>query len=112
MSKGHNTSIPGATIFPFGLPPKNFRSRARGHFLGLTPGFGRFGLVSRQRYSYFNFSLISTKLDGTVRAIKKMTQNDNGLGPGRNHGETAAFTFGRKVVFGLKMGFTPKNHPK
>ena len=26
--------------------------------------------------------------------------------------ETGVFTFGRKVVFGLKMGFTPKNHPK
>ena len=26
--------------------------------------------------------------------------------------ETGVFTFGRKVVFGLKMGLTPKNHPK
>ena len=24
----------------------------------------------------------------------------------------SVFTFGRKVVFGLKMGLTPKNHPK
>ena len=40
-----------------------------------------------------------------------MTQKDNGPGPGRNYGETAVFTFGRKVVFGLKMGFKPKNHP-
>ena len=37
---------------------------------------------------------------------------DNGPGPGRNYGETGVFTFGRKVVFGLKMGLTPKNHPK
>ena len=43
---------------------------------------------------------------------QKMTQNDNGPGLGRNYGETAVFTFGRKVVFGLKMGFNPKNHPK
>ena len=35
-----------------------------------------------------------------------MTQKDNGPGP--NYGETGVFTFGRKVVFGLKMGFTPK----
>ena len=41
-----------------------------------------------------------------------MTQNDDGPGPGRNYGETDVFTFGRKVVFGLKMGFNPKNHPK
>ena len=59
-----------------------------------------------------NFGLISTKLVGTVRAIKKMTKKDYGPGPGRNYEETGVFTFGRKVVFGLKMGFTPKNHPK
>ena len=58
--------------------------------------------------STLNFGPFSTKLGGTVRAIKKMTQNDNGPGPGRNYGETGVFTFGRKVVFGLKMGFTPK----
>ena len=59
-----------------------------------------------------NFGPISTKLGGTVWAIKKMTQKDNGPGPGLNYGETAVLTFGRKVVFGLKMGFNPKNHPK
>ena len=47
-----------------------------------------------------------------VRVNKKMTQKDNGLGPGRNYGETGVFTLCRKVVFGLKMGFTPKNHTK
>ena len=41
-----------------------------------------------------------------------MTQNDNGPCPGRNYGEMGVFTFGRKVVFGLKMGLTPINHPK
>ena len=56
--------------------------------------------------------IVRTKLGGIVRAIKKMTQKDNGPGPGRNYGETGVFTFGRKVVFGLKMGLTPKNHPK
>ena len=29
-----------------------------------------------------------------------------------SYGETGDFTFSRKVVFGLKMGLTPKNHPK
>ena len=32
-----------------------------------------------------------------------MTHNDNGPGPGRNNGETAVFTFSRKVVFWPKM---------
>ena len=62
--------------------------------------------------STLNFGPFSTKLGGTVWVIKKMTQKDNGPGPGRNHGETGVFTFGRKVVFGLKMGFTPKYPPK
>ena len=62
--------------------------------------------------SILNFGPFSTKLGGTVQAIKKMTQKDNGPGPGRNYGETGVFTFGRKVFFGLRMGHTPKNHPK
>ena len=40
-----------------------------------------------------NFGPISTKLGGIVRTIKKMTQKDNGPGPGRNYGETGVFTF-------------------
>ena len=70
------------------------------------------GLCQFAIISTLNFGLISMKLGGTVQAIKKMTQNDSGPGPGRNYGETDVFTFGRKVVFGLKMGLTPKNHPK
>ena len=70
------------------------------------------GLCHDRGATTLNFGPISTKLGGTVRAIKKMTQKDNGPGPGRNYGETGVFTFGRKVVFGLKMGLTPKNHPK
>ena len=52
LSIGHITSIPGATTFPFGPPPKKFRFRAMGHFSGLTPVFGGFGLVSGHRYKY------------------------------------------------------------
>ena len=44
--------------------------------------------------STLNFELFSTNLDGTVRAIKKMTQNDNRPGLGRNYGETDVFAFG------------------
>ena len=46
-----------------------------------------------------NFGPLSTKLGGTVWAIKIMTLNDNGPGLGRNYGETADFTFSRKVFF-------------
>ena len=38
--------------------------------------------------STLNFGQFSTKLSGTVRAIKEMTQSDNGPGPGQNYGET------------------------
>ena len=73
---------------------------------------------ANEQFSHFrgattlNFGPISTKLGGTIQVIKKMTQKDNRPGPGQNYGETGVFTFGRKVVFGLKLGFTPKNHPK
>ena len=33
-------------------PEKKIRFRAMGHCFGLTPVFGRIGLVSRQRYIY------------------------------------------------------------
>ena len=49
------------------------------------------------------FGSFSTKLGGTVRAIKKMTQNDNGPGPGQNYGEADVF-YARP-----KSGFWPKN---
>ena len=62
--------------------------------------------------STLNFGPRSTKLVGTIRVTKKMTHTDNGPGPGRNYGETAAFTFCRKVENGPKIRFSPKNHPK
>ena len=62
--------------------------------------------------STLNFGTFSTKLGGTVWAIKQMTQNDNGPDLGRNYVETAIFTFSRKVVFWPKMGLNPKKHPK
>ena len=99
------TTIPGATTFPSEPPQKNFRFRARGHFWGSPLFLAILGLWHDRGATTLNFGPISTKLGGTVQAIKKMT---NGLGPGQNYGETGVFMFGRKVVFGLKMGFTPK----
>ena len=66
------------------------------------------GLCHDRGIGTLNFGPISTKLGGTVWAIKKMTQNDNGPGLGRTYGETDVFRFGRKVVFWPKMGFNPK----
>ena len=51
-------------------PEEKFFFQAMGHFSGLIPVFGRFGLVSL-RYNTFNFGAFSTKLGGTVPAIKK-----------------------------------------
>ena len=97
--------------FPIRTTPKNFCFRAMGHFSGLTPVLGRFGLVSDHRYKTLNFGLFSAKLGGTVRTIKKMTQNDNGPGPGRNYGKMAVCVQ-PKCFFWLKNEFLPKNHPK
>ena len=100
--------------FPIGTTPKkNFRFRARGHFLGLTPVLAVFGHSHVRGVPTLNFGPISTKLGGNVQAIKKMTQNDNGPGPGRNYGETAVFMFGRRVFILAKNAFfsqqkTPK----
>ena len=55
-----------------------------------------------------NFGLFSTKLSGTVWAIKKMTQNDNGPGLGWNFGETAFLRLAEKCFFGQKWVLTQK----
>ena len=62
--------------------------------------------------STLNFGPWSTKLGGTIRATKKMTHIDNGHCHSRNYGETTVFTFCQKVVFGPKIHFFPKKHPK
>ena len=99
--------------FPIWTTPKKISVFELGVIFWGSPLFlAVFGHSHVRGATTLNFGPISTKLGGIVRAIKKMTQKDNGPGPGRNYGETGVFTFGRKVVFGLKMGFTPKNHPK
>ena len=93
-------------------PKKNSVSELGVIFWGSPLFLAVLGLCHDRGAPTLNFGPISTKFGGTVRAIKKMTQKDNGPGPGRNYGETGVFTFGRKMVFRLKMAFTPKNHPK
>ena len=92
--------------------PCNFCFRAWVIFQGSPLFLALLGHSHVRGISTLNFGPISTKLGGTVRAIKKMTQKDNGPSPGRNYGETDVFTLGQKVVFGLKIGYNPKNQPK
>ena len=47
------------------------------------------GLCHDRGISTLNFGPFSTKLGGTLRAIKKMTQNNNGLGPKVLHTKSA-----------------------
>ena len=110
---GTNDHYTRGDNFPIGTTPKKFSVSELGVIFWGSPLFlAFFGHRHVRGATTLNFSPISTKLGGTVLAIKKITQKDNGPGPGRNYGETGGFTFGRKVVFGLKMGPTPKNHPK
>ena len=76
---------------------KKFRFPSNGSFFGLTPDLALLGHSHFGGISTLNFGPFSWKLGGTVRAIKKMTQNDNRPGLGRNYGETDFFMFGRKV---------------
>merc|ERR1719342_294890 len=107
------TTIPGAQTFPSEPPPKKFSVSELGSFFGAHPCFWPFlaipTLEGQLPLILVRFQRNSGESSGPS---KKMTQKDNGPGPGRNYGETGVFTFGRKVVFGLKMGLTPKNHPK
>ena len=58
--------------------------------------------------STLNFGPFSTKLGGTVRAIKKMTQNVNGPGLGRNYEKQLFLRSAEKCFFGQKWVLTQK----
>ena len=92
--------------FPIQTTPKKISISELGVIFRGSPLFlAVFGHSHVRGISILNFGPFSTKLDGTIWAIKKMTQNGNGPGPGRNYGETAVFTFSRKVFFLAKNGF-------
>ena len=81
-----------------------------GPFFGLRAGFWPFlGVGGLYYISTPNFEAYLTKLVGTIRVTKKMTNFDYGDGPGRNYGETAVFTFCRKAENGPKIRFFQKN---
>ena len=70
--------------FPIQTNPKNFLFvlwvilRGSPRFLAIS-GLCHFAIITT-----LNFGPWTTKLGETVGAIKKMTHNDNGHGPGRN----------------------------
>ena len=81
---GHITTIPEATTFPLGPPKKICFSELGVIFWGSPLFLAVFGHSHFRGATTLNFGPISTKLGGTVRAIKKMTQKDNGpffMGP-------------------------------
>ena len=82
--------------FPIGTTPKKNSVSELGVIFWGSPLFlAVLGLCHDRGVPTLNLGPISTKLGETVRAIKKMTQKDNGPSPGRNYGETAIFTFRR-----------------
>ena len=112
VNRAYHQNARGYNIPIWTTPNRNFCFRARGHFLRLTPVFGRFGLVSLHKYKYPKFWTVFNETLWKRPSQQKMTQNDNGPGLGRNYGETAVFTFGRKVVFWPKKRFIPKKYPR
>ena len=93
--------------FPIGTTPKKISVSELGViFWGSHLFLAFLGLCQDRGISTLNFDETWWNRPGH----QKMTPKGPGLG--RNYGETGVFTFGRKVVFGLKMSFTPKNHPK
>ena len=109
LSTGHITSTPQGNNFLIQTTPKKISVSELCVIFWDSPRFLAIsGLCHFVIISNLNFGSWSTKLDGIVRAIRKMTHNDNGSGPGQNYGETAVFTFGRKVVFWPKILFFPK----
>ena len=88
--------------FPVATTPKKISVSGLGVTFWGSPLFlAVLGLCHDRGIGTLNFGPISTKLGGTVRAIKKMTQNDNGPGPSRNYGEMPLifFTFSHNKQF-------------
>ena len=106
-------TIPGHK-FPIGTTPKKNSVSELGVIFWGSLFLAVFGHSHVRGISTLNFGPISTKLGGTVQAIKKMTQNDNGPGLGHQYGETAVLRSDEKCLFWQKSFFLTKNafYPK
>ena len=92
-AKGYN--------FPIRTTPKKISISELGVIFQGSPLFlALLGLCWFKSITTLNFEPFSTKLGGTVRTIKKMTQNDNGLGPSQNYGEKVILRSTEKCFFG------------
>ena len=80
---GTNDHYTRGSNFPIGTTPKKFSFSELGVIFWGSPLFlAIFGHSHFRGATTLNFGPISTKLGGIVRTIKKMTQKDNGPGPG------------------------------
>ena len=87
--------------FPIGTTQnKNSLSELGVIFWGSPLFLAVLGLCHDRGIPTLNFGPISTKLGGTVRAIKKMTQKDNGPGPGAELRRNRRF-------YGMTVNFRP-----
>ena len=103
---------PEATLDNFGFPVGGRLAARRAVFRPPGRNLAISGHSPNTYISTPNFETYLTKLVGTIRVTKKMTNFDYGDGPGRNYGETAVFTFCRKAENGPKIRFFPKKLPK
>ena len=77
LSTGHSTSTPRATTFLF-RPPRKVIVSEQWVIFRAHPGIWPFRVIpTSEVLSTLNFGPSSTKLGGTVRAIIKVTHNDN-----------------------------------
>ena len=89
---GANDHYTRGSNFHIGTTPKKFSVSELGVIFWGSPLFlAVFGHSHFRGATTLNFGPISTKLGGTVRAIKKMTQKDNGPGQGRNYEKRRPF---------------------
>ena len=72
-------------------------------FLAVS-GHSHFAIIST-----LNFGPLSTKLGGTVRAIKKMTHNNHRTGPCWIYGKRPILRSAKKRFFAQNPFFPPKN---
>ena len=104
---------PEVTLDTFGFPVGGRLAARRAVFRPPGRILAVFGGGRNSYISTPNFEAYLTKLVGTIRVTKKMTNFDYGDGPGRNYGETAVFTFCRKAENWLKIRFfSSKKLPK
>merc|ERR1711952_66415 len=104
------TTIPRATTFPLEPPQKNSVSKLGAIFWSSPLFLAIFGHSHVRGVPTLNFGLISTKLRGTVRAIKKNEGQRTRSGPElRRNGR---FYIWPKSGFWPKNGFYPKKSPK